>query len=155
MPGKAVFSLPCLAVYHSKHPNPVLYSGAGGQLGDWKVRTGVTGETSEHKGFSLSLMVFLVGVTVGRLSVLVPHCKTGLCETVAVTLQMFLKKILSWRCWEMPGDHKQWWKQNQGLGTHDVKLDFSCAVDHSLLHLCQDQCCEHAEVPWLWFGIFL
>lgn len=58
LPGNAVFPLPCLAVYHSKHPNPILYFGAGEQLGDWKVRTGVAGETSEHKGFLLPLVQF-------------------------------------------------------------------------------------------------
>lgn len=81
-------------MYHSKHPNPTLCSGAGGQLGDWKVRTGVTGETSEHEGFLLSLtQFFLVGIVVGRLSVPAPHCKTCLCEAVAVTLQMLLKNF--------------------------------------------------------------
>lgn len=70
---------------------------------------------------------------------LAPHCKTCLCETVAVILQMFLKKILSWRCWGTPGDHKQRWKQSQGLGNCDVKLHFSCAVEHLLLCRCQEQ----------------
>lgn len=79
-------------MYHSKHPNPILCSGAGGQLGDWKVRTGVTGETSEHEGF-LFYTIFLVGIVVGRLSVPAPHCKMCLCEAVAVTLQMLLKNF--------------------------------------------------------------
>lgn len=66
--GNSVFPLLCLAVYHSKHPNPHPVSGAGGQVGDWKVRTGVTGETSEHKGFFVTFdTVLLVGIMVGRL----------------------------------------------------------------------------------------
>lgn len=56
LPGNAAFPLPCLAVYHSKHPNPILYSGEYSV--DWEVRTGVTGETSEHKGLLLSLVQF-------------------------------------------------------------------------------------------------
>lgn len=37
-------------------PNPVLYTRAGGRVVDGKVRTGVTGGTSEQGGFSLYLV---------------------------------------------------------------------------------------------------
>lgn len=71
---------------------------------------------------------------VGTLSLCLPLIVKRLCETVAVTLQMLLKKFSPGGAGGCLGITSSGGSRVRDWGA-DVKLHFSYAVDHSLLSL--------------------